>query len=740
MNVNMLMIIMQAVGFLICSILAAALFVVKPSVSQKYLFEGTVFISINVFGYLVELLSTTEETVFVAVRLQYIGTTMGLLGFLFFICLYNSHIKRSIIKMIKIFFSIVHVGVLIFVMFFDKHNLYYSKIERISIGERCLWAFTPGPGRIFWSVMTWSLGIIIIWIATTSYLEQRGEKRNAYKLIIIATIIPNLAMLVMATGLAGRYDIFPLCMVVAESLLVVTMFRYRLFDTVSIAKERILEELREAIFVMDNYGKPLYYNHEFSVVFPRIISESIQMPQESHMCSEIINFIESQPEGFFVGSHFFEWQKAEILDPKQDVLGILYRIFDMTDNYMYTKKLIELRQDAEKANLAKSSFLANMSHEIRTPINAVLGMNEMILRECKSDNIREYAGNIQNAGKTLLSIVNDILDLSKIESGKMEIVEVDYDLGMMLVDIENMISMRAETKNLKFVIEADEMIPCKLHGDEIRVKQCIINLLTNAVKYTQKGIITMKVQQEKREENIIYIKVIVKDTGMGIKESELPQLFNSFSRLDINKNRNVEGTGLGLSITKNLVEKMGGNIMVESVYGVGSTFSFVIPQNIVDEQILGNYRECQKEIRKNTETERYSYIAPTAKVLAVDDNQVNLAVVKGLLKKLQVKCDLAAGGRECLEKVSEMQYDVIFLDHMMPEMDGVETLREIEKLSGFSKERTAVIALTANALSGAKDEYLNMGFTDYLSKPIDPTRLEELLRKYIPKEKIEGIQ
>ena len=736
-----LMIGIHIVGFILCLILALSMFMIKPSEAQKCLFEGTAFISLNVFGYLYELLATTEETMYVAVKLEYIGTTCGLLGFLFFVCLYNSRIKKSILKAIKIFFVINNMIVLAVVLCFDKHNLYYSQIERVDMGSgQCMWIFTPGPFRIWWSVAMWSLGLIIVLIASASAMEHKKEHRHEYRLIVFATAIPVIFLLITVSGVTGVYDIFPLSMIIAESLLVFTMFRYRLFDTVTIAKERVLEELKEGIFVTDSFGDTLYFNHEFGLIFPRVQNSNTEVHHDKMTHREILRFIEDHPEGFWMEEHFFKWQKVDILNHNEQVAGNLYRIFDVTEDYRQTRRLIELKEEAERANKAKSSFLASMSHEIRTPINAVLGMNEMVLRESESENIREYAVNIHNAGKTLLSIINDVLDLSKIESGKMEIVAADYDIRMLIVDIENMISMRAEEKNLKFVIEADKTIPMKLYGDEMRVKQCIINLLTNSVKYTKQGSIHLMIEKVKTEDGMINLRVSVKDTGIGIKEKDLDKLFDSFIRLDMSKNRNVEGTGLGLNITRRLVEMMGGKLNVTSVYGEGSTFSFVIPQKIVDFQEMGNYKECLKEMTDNLVSKHKNFIAPTANILSVDDNRVNIAVVKGLLKKIQIKCDSALSGVECLEKVAQNRYDVILLDHMMPEMDGIETLRRMQDISLYQQTRPAVIALTANAIAGAKDEYLQAGFTDYLSKPIDSAKLEELLQRYLPSEKIEEVE
>jgi signal transduction histidine kinase/CheY-like chemotaxis protein len=576
------------------------------------------------------------------------------------------------------------------------------------------------------------MGVIIALIAVSSAMEHRGEKRPEYALILCAALIPIGFLVIKFFGLMGYYDGFPMSMTITETFLIIIIYRYKLFDTVSTAKEMILDELQEGIFVLNNIGELIYCNQEANMVFP-----GIHRKNDEELHQEILTFVDEHPEGFMIGDHYYKWQRTEIKENSGATAGTIYRIFDMTDNYHYTQKLIELKEDAEQANEAKSSFLANMSHEIRTPINAVLGMNEMILRECESDNIREYAYNINNAGKTLLSIINDILDLSKIESGKMEIVEVDYDVRELLTDIENMVAMRAEEKNLALRVEVDEQIPCILHGDEMRIKQCATNLLSNAVKYTPKGSITMKMDKTDNADGTINLWFSVTDTGIGIKEEELGKLFESFMRLDINKNRNVEGTGLGLNITKRLVGMMGGNLTVESVYGEGSSFSFVLVQKVVNGEPIGDYRKAQKKLQETLTTNRKSFTAPDAAVLSVDDNKVNLAVVKGLLKKLKIQCDSALSGAECIEMASKKDYDIILLDHMMPEMDGIETLQKLRQSEQWKNHQPAVIALTANAVVGAREEYLNAGFTDYLSKPIDSSQLDELLARYLPAEKLE---
>ena len=728
------MLTIHGAGIIICFIMIMLVYVAKPSQQQKILFAGTLFTLMDVAGYFFELQSKSIEVTRLAVKMEYIGTTMGLLSFLYFACLYSKHQNDKSIRFIKGFYTLNHFFVLAVVFTIDYNTLYYRSIEYSIEDGLYLWIYEPGIFYYWWTVTTAVLGILIALIMIQSVLEHKDQKRPELLVIFGASLLPLGFWILRILGLLGYYDSYPLSMLFTESLLVLVMYHYRLFDTVQSAKDRVVDEIREGILVVDDQGEIVYFNREAGMIFP-----NIDWNDKDVVAEQVFQFMESHVDGFIIKERFYKWQRNEIDDDNRRKVGILYRISDMTDNYLYTRQLIELKEDAERANEAKSTFLARMSHEIRTPINAVLGMNEMILRETESDNIREYASNIHSAGKTLLSIINDILDLSKIESSKMEIVENDYNLGRLLIDVENMISMRAEEKNLNFRIVAERELPAGLRGDDIRIKQCMTNLLTNSVKYTKEGTITLKVDSVNSRDDTINLRVTVSDTGIGIKEEEVYKLFDPFTRLDLMKNKSVEGTGLGLSITKRLIEMMGGNLTVESVYGKGSSFSFVIPQKILSSEMLGDYRINAAQMNEPDSGGHKEFVASKAKILAVDDNRVNITVVKGLLKRLKVQFDSALSGQECLDKVRENRYDIILLDHMMPEMDGIETLRAMKQMEEYIREQPVVIALTANAIVGAKEEYLQEGFEDYLSKPIDAVKLEALIRKYLPKDMIEYV-
>lgn len=395
------------------------------------------------------------------------------------------------------------------------------------------------------------------------------------------------------------------------------------------------------------------------------------------------------------------------------------------------------KREVEQLARSKDTFFANMSHEIRTPINTIIGLNEMILREDISDEIAENAINIQNASKMLLTTINDILDLSKLESGKMDIVPTQYEISSMFSDLVNLVWIRAHQKDLEFKVDIDPEIPSMLYGDEVRIKQVVTNLLTNAVKYTAAGSVTLTAKGERIAADQILLRISVEDTGMGIRKESLEDLFSSFKRVDETDNRHIEGTGLGLNISKQLIEMMGGKITVDSVYHKGSVFTIEVKQRIVNVRPIGAINfAAQKQLNQRARY-RQTFIAPDARILVVDDNSMNLMVAVKLLRDTKVQVDTAESGKEALKKTAETAYHLILMDHMMPEMDGAATLRAIRTQTKGFCQKAPVIALTANVMSDAAQVYRNMGFDGYLAKPISTPLLEAVLLQYLPHELIE---
>ncbi len=407
----------------------------------------------------------------------------------------------------------------------------------------------------------------------------------------------------------------------------------------------------------------------------------------------------------------------------------------------FNRQLTIAAEAANQANEAKSHFLSTMSHDIRTPMNAIIGMNEMILRDSRDEETLMYAESIRTAGNTLLGIINDILDFSKIEAGKMEIINVDYNFVSLLNDLVNMVQRKAEEKGLTFELDVDRNIPRILHGDEIRIKQVITNILSNAVKYTKEGSVIFSVSGSKCEDNedCVILHVSVKDTGIGIKKEDLDKLFVAFERIEEKKNRNIEGTGLGMAIAQNFLNMMGSKIQVESEYGKGSVFSFELKQKVVKWEPLGEFDTAFKRFLSERKQYKVQFMAPKARILVVDDTEVNLKVFVSLLSKTKMQIETADSGDACIALFKRNFYDVIFLDHMMPDKDGIETIKEMKECRDTPNGETPVICLTANAVSGMREMYINAGFDDYLTKPIDTGRLEGMLLRYLPPDLVEKV-
>lgn len=486
----------------------------------------------------------------------------------------------------------------------------------------------------------------------------------------------------------------------------------------------ILQVLREPVIIADEQYKFLEANEKAKDIFPLLadLKPGDTIPDEM-----LLYTFKHKQDGEIISDNFIlhtEVQQIEF----EDRIRYAMLLFDMTEERMQLDQMQRLKVEADIANHAKTDFLARMSHEIRTPINAVLGMAEMILRESSESGVKEYALDIRNSATGLLSIINEILDSTKIESGRLEIIPGNYEIGKFLNELYNLIMVKSQEKGLELIFDIQKDIPSGYFGDDVRLRQVLVNLLTNAVKYTRKGSVRFSLRvKEEGEKAILHYEV--EDTGIGIKKEDIGKLYSEYQRIDEARNRYIEGTGLGMSITIQLLRLMGSSLKVESEYEKGSIFSFDIEQEIVNKEPLKDFKG---QIEKEADEYQYvtGYIAPDAKVLVVDDNEMNRKVFCGLLKQTRMHISQAASGAECLQKLRENRFDLIFLDHMMPEMDGIETFHHMRKEQLC--EGTPVIMLSANAVTGARENYMKEGFDDFMTKPVMQAKLDEMIQAYLP--------
>lgn len=711
----------QYIGIII--IFGEILYLITQKPSRLQLILMTVFVSvlINFVGYLMELQANTKEMALQAVKFIYVGKPYIILGTFLFVLEYY---KVRFPKWLKCILCLFHVSITLLVLTCDRHRLFYNRIDYVHEG------FFPhlvlGHGIVYniFTVCITAYLFTLLTIGIKGYIraESRREKKQIMYLNTI-TFVSGISLLVFLSGITGGYDSTLPAYLIAVILLMILLMRYDLLDTLALAKENVIDEFADGLIVSDDTGQVIYMNPQAKIVYPDV-AVGIANPYIDELKE-----LEGTRQRKFVNDKVYRIYGKNIVRNSK-MYGYMYVINDVTENYNYTISLEKQTAIAEQANRAKSDFLARMSHEIRTPINSVLGMNEMILRESTEEEIRQYAMDVKSSAGALLSIINEILDSSRIEAGKMEIIPVDYELDSLLHDVVNLIYVKVREKKLTLEVLVDPELPNGLHGDDIRIRQVLVNLLTNAVKYTETGTVTLAVTGERKQDKVI-LYFEVRDTGIGIKEEDMPKLYASFSRIEENRNRNIEGTGLGMRIVVDLLHLMGSKLDVNSVYGEGSTFSFDLEQTITDTAEIGDYQGRYKMMCRE-----YAYhslfTAPNARVLVVDDNAINRNVFRNLLKQTRIQIEDTDSGEKCLELIRHTHYDAIFLDHMMPGLDGIETLHRMKTQEDNLCKDTPVVILTANAITGARERYLEAGFDGFVSKPIIPEKLEQVLKEILP--------
>ena len=731
------MIELHVAGIVICLYMLYLLLRRKGRQSNSFVVLAIVLNIFILMGYTFELLSTNVQEMLLAIQIGYIGKCFAGICFVTGIGKYYNWKYRP--ETLPVLWGIGFLSFFV-IMTAKYNNMYYTSVGMIWRDGHAFCSLGKAPYYYFFFGYLIFMFLYFSWrcLAHRKFVKTPQEKK-------IMTVV-GYGSLVAVVAIIGvlfiptYYDFGPMIFAIYSLVFLYCILRYRMFDTVDTAIYQMAVENAQVILVVRPDGFVEFANKTAERALPWLVEL-----EREEIAEKVKKDFLGGKEEYRADGRDYQIISRQVSD-SGSVIGYAVTLTDITKLKQYMIDLERLSNEATEANRAKSNFLARMSHEIRTPINTMLGMNEMIVREAISEDVSGYAANIREAGRSLLAIINDILDFSKIESGKMEIIPVKYEVSSVIHDVVNMIEFKAQEKGLDFVLEADEKIPMKLFGDDVRIRQIILNLLSNAVKYTNEGKVILRMSGKKKENGIYVLHVEVEDTGIGIRKEDESKIFDSFQRLEETKNRNIEGTGLGMSITTSFLRMMNSKLGLESSYGKGSKFYFDLEQEIIDEAPIGSVEYIFAQNTEKQMLEGCSFEASDANVLVVDDNLMNLEVFTGLLKHTQMNIKTAGSGKEALEQIALYEYDLVFMDHMMPEMDGIETFHEMKRMwneepsAVKTKKGTPVVILTANAIYGAKESYLQEGFCDYLSKPIDYEQLEEVIVKWLPEHKVQFVE
>ena len=676
-----------------------------------------------------------KETMVVIGKMEYLGKCFGnFCALMFMIRWKNIKIPQWVIHLLLV----VNMGFYVMIATVDYHHLYY-KDYWLAPSKANLNGYTLeiSPAPMYYVYMAFLLAEIMttIGIIISSYCSQRSmpNKGKIHFLMSAAMLSPMLLLSLRILKILKGDDPTPLGILLSCIFMSIAVVKYGLFDPVKNAKNYIIDNLKEAVIVTDADHRFLFLNS----MADKIIT-SINKEQGYCTDDKIYTFIQGSQD-------FFDWKdrhyqvEETVLKDNELIQGYMMTIVDVTKIIEQNHLMKRLVLQTEDANRAKTNFVSNMSHEIRTPMNSIVGITEILLRSRHSPKEQEYLLNIQSSGRVLLTIINDVLDCSKMEAGKMQLFDEPYDTCSLFHDLRISMENRIGHSGLELIYDIDQDIPCKLKGDMGRIRQVIINLVNNAIKYTEKGSVRFSVHVRQKNTDKVMLYYEVADTGIGIRKEDQKILFDAFQRVEMDRNRYVEGTGLGLTISQNLVNMMGGVIEVESEYGKGSRFFFTIEQTIIDPTPVSavNYNG-QKDNVTEKEAECL-FIAPEAHILLVDDNELNLVVAKELLKPLRMQIDTAENGLQAVKMVRDSQYDLVLMDHMMPVMDGIEAAKAIRALPEEKYQKLPIIALTANAMVDARKEFLNAGMNGFVAKPIDFARICNQLKLWLPKDLVRDV-
>ena len=679
-------------------------------------------------GYLLELTASSVESAMTAVIVENVGYSFVPLCYCWFIYIY-CYISppKTILRILGVVNFLALPSV-----FFNWHGLVYREVQWVADWDGFYHiSISYGPLYVVFLFSRILIPYALCICTLVRAIRERSDRQvnRQYWLIFGMSTLPVIILIAYVFKMIKYFDPTPLTLAVSVSMVVIVIWGRRNYDFRHLAAEKVLESLGDGVIALDDQDRLVSYNRAAADIFTRLpvhkLGENIRVVEDFR--EEILN--ENIPHSFSINGQHYESHSKHIIDEAGKIQGSVILILDMTDTKAYIDEIKRVRQQAEKASIAKSEFLANMSHEIRTPMNAIIGLNDVIMEESEDTEIYAHAKDVQSAAKNLLAIINDILDLSKVEAGKMELVYANYYIKTVADEVIGMMDMAASQRGLVMKYECDQTIPCRYNGDDGRIKQILINILSNAIKFTKKGYvrayITGKPGRSEDEETLI---ITVEDTGCGIREEDLSKIFEDFRQVDSKRNRSAEGTGLGLAIVKHLVEMMEGTIEVESTYGQGTTVTIIIPQKIVDVTPVSEMPEIPQTDQKLTDF----FTAPGMKVLIVDDNVINRKVARSFLKSYEFDLAEAESGPEAIELVRNDRYDIIFMDHMMPGMDGIEAVDIIRRDCGENGTTPVIVALTANAMEGMREQFLQSGFQDFIAKPLDRRELNQLLLRWVP--------
>lgn len=694
-------------------------------------------ISVVCLAYFAYSISLDQGMALVANQFSYLDGTFVMMFFIFCILdICNFKVNRWVAL------PMTAVGLFFLMIAFTSgyHQLFYQEIKHASYAGSAHLQMEFGP--LYMPYILYDVLLMLIPIAIVIYSVFHKRKISyKYTIALGGLLIAIVGMYFVESILGLGFDILPSGYVLMEYVILAIIKRIGLYDISQMAVNVSENNKEYGCVLFDMKHCYVGANETALHYFPELRELDIDRPvTEPWIKKEFVDWIDQFIAGNTSSRRYDRKDHALLCSMKaysfgrrNRTYGYVLEIWDDTEEQKFIETLNDMNEElskalgaAESANDAKSHFLASMSHEIRTPINAIIGMNEIAMRECRDDALISYMQDIRNAGENLLAIINDILDFSKIEAGKIDLIEERYKLGKLIKDVVDLVDIKSREKGLELIVNAPEELPSALLGDEKRVRQIIVNLLNNAVKYTHEGSVEFALAAKDLGDDTVELEIAVRDTGIGIKEEDLSHLFESFSRADEKKNKNIEGTGLGLAITDSLVKMMKGHIQVESVYGEGSVFTVRIPQKVMDKNPLGDYKARVRVPKKEVQ----HIDATGVRILIVDDMKMNLTVAKGLLKPTHANVMVCTSGAECLEILKTQPMDLVFMDHMMPEMDGIETLQKVKESPDIPAEEIAFIALTANVLSGARENYQKAGFDDFLGKPINPKEMEEMIETY----------